>query len=54
MFKLSFKVFILLVTITALVLVYLQSFGAKPALSEMPDIDSPNQSTLVATATLSP
>ncbi len=54
MFKLFSKVPILLVTITALVLVYLQSFGAKPALSKTPDIDSSNQSTLVATAALPP
>lgn len=54
MFKLFSKVSILLVTITALVLVYLQSFGAKPVLSETSDIDASNQSTLVATAALPP
>lgn len=54
MFKLSAKFLITLVIITALVLVYLQSFEAKPVLSETLDIRSLNQSTLVATAPLPP
>lgn len=54
MFKLFSKVSVLLVTITALVLICLQSFGAKPALSETSDIASLDQSTLVATAALPP
>jgi hypothetical protein len=54
MFKLSSKILILLVTIAALGVVYLQSFGAKPALSETSDAGSPNQPTLVATAALPP
>ncbi|WP_236612535.1 hypothetical protein [Picosynechococcus sp. NKBG15041c] len=53
MFKLSSKVFVLLVTITALVLMCLQSFEVKPALSEI-SVASLNQSTLVATAPLPP
>lgn len=54
MFKRFSKVSILLVTVTALVMVCLQSFGAKPALSEIPDLGPSNQSTLVATAALPP
>lgn len=54
MFKRFSKVSILLVTVTALVMVCLQSFGAKAALSELPDLDSSNQSTLVATAPIPP
>jgi hypothetical protein len=54
MFKLFSNVSILLVTLTALVLVYFHSFGAEPALSETSDVDSLNQSTLVATAALPP
>lgn len=53
MFKLSSKVSVLLVTITALLLFFLQSFGAKPALSKT-SVAPLNQSTLVATAALPP
>jgi hypothetical protein len=44
----------MLVIITALVLVCLQSFEAKPVLFEPLDISSLNQSTRVATAPLPP
>ena len=54
MFKRFSKVSILLVTVTALVMVCLQSIWVNPALSEMPDLGSSNQSTLVATAALPP
>ncbi|MEA5452559.1 hypothetical protein VB780_28560 [Leptolyngbya sp. CCNP1308] len=54
MFERFSKVSILLVTVTALVMVCLQSFGAKPALSEIPNLGSSIQSTLVATAALPP
>ncbi len=54
MFKLSAKFSVVLVIITALVLVCLQSFETKPVLSETSDIHSVNQSTIVATAPLPP
>ncbi|MBD2655550.1 MULTISPECIES: hypothetical protein [Synechocystis] len=54
MFKRFSKVSILLVTATALVMVCLQSLRANPALSEIPDLGSSNQSTLVSTAALPP
>lgn len=54
MFKRFSKVSILLVTVSTLLMVWLQSFGAKPALSETPDLASSNQSMLVATAALPP
>ncbi|MGG6293612.1 hypothetical protein ACQ4M4_04235 [Leptolyngbya sp. AN02str] len=54
MFERFSKVSILLVTVTALVMFFLQSFGAKPALSEIPDLDSSNHPTLIATAALPP
>ncbi len=54
MFKLSAKLSVALVILTALVLIGLQSFQAKPVLSETPDIHALNQSTLVATAPTPP
>ncbi|MBD2100343.1 hypothetical protein [Leptolyngbya sp. FACHB-261] len=54
MFKVSAKLSVVLVFITALVLVCLQSFEAKPALSETSDIHFPDQPTIVATAPLPP
>ncbi|MEG4812579.1 hypothetical protein QUA82_34190 [Microcoleus sp. F8-D3] len=54
MFKRFSKVSILLVTVTALVMVCLQSFGAQGVSTEIPDLGSSNQSTLVATAALPP
>ena len=51
MFKLSAKFSVALVILTALVLIGLQSFQAKPVLSEMLGTYALNQSTLVATAT---
>jgi hypothetical protein len=54
MFKLSAKLSVALVILTALVLLCLKSFEAKPALSETPDIHSLNQPTIVATAPLPP
>ena len=54
MFKLSSQWSVVLVILTAIVLVCLQSFHANPVLSEMPEIGSLNQSTLVATASLPP
>ena len=54
MFKLSAKFSVVLVIITALVLVCLQSFETKPVLSETSDIRSVNQPTIVATAPLPP
>jgi hypothetical protein len=54
MFKLSAKFSVVLVIITALVLVCLQSFETKPVLSETSDIHSVNQLTIVATAPLPP
>lgn len=53
MFKLSSKVSVWLVTMTALVLVCLQSFWSKPALSEI-SVAPLNQPMLVATATSPP
>ena len=54
MFKLSAKFFGVLVVITALMLVCLQSFNAKPVLSETPEIPSLSPSIRVATATAPP
>lgn len=54
MFKLSAKLSTVLAIITALVLVYLQSFEAKPVLSETSDTRSGNQPAIVATAPLPP
>lgn len=56
MFKLSAQFSIILVILTALILISLQSFQAKPVLSETPDIDisTSNQSTLIATAPTPP
>lgn len=54
MFKLSPKFSAVLVVITALVLICWQLFNAKPVLSQKLDINSINQSTLIATAPLPP
>ncbi|MBE9001101.1 hypothetical protein IQ274_23485 [Nostoc sp. LEGE 12447] len=54
MFKLSVKLSFALVILTALVLIGLQSFQAKPVLSETPDIQALNQPRLVATALTPP
>ena len=54
LFKLSAKWSAVVVFITALVLVCLQSFEAKPVRAEISDIYPFNQSTIVATAPLPP
>ncbi|MCC5649510.1 hypothetical protein LC609_06575 [Nostoc sp. XA013] len=54
MFKLSVKLSIALVILTALVLIGWQSFQALPVLSETPNIQALNQSRLVATAPTPP
>ncbi|MEP0873150.1 hypothetical protein NDA01_25645 [Trichocoleus desertorum AS-A10] len=54
MFKLSAKFSVTLVIFTALVLISLQSFQAKPALSKTSDTYALNQPTLVATAATPP
>jgi len=54
MFKLSTKFFAALITFTALILVCLQSWGTKSALSNMPDVSVLNQQTLIATAAAPP
>jgi hypothetical protein len=54
MFKLFSKFSVLVVIITALVVIYWQFFDAKPVLSQKLDLDSVNQSTLIATAPLPP
>ncbi len=54
MIKPSAKLPIALAAITALALVGLQSFAAKPALSEISTIRSSALSTLIATATTPP
>ncbi|BAY20385.1 hypothetical protein NIES2100_01260 [Calothrix sp. NIES-2100] len=54
MFKLSPKFSVVLVIITALILICLQIFEAKPVLSENLDIHSLKQPTIIATAPLPP
>ncbi|MBW4457176.1 MAG: hypothetical protein KME55_33430 [Nostoc indistinguendum CM1-VF10] len=54
MFKLSVKLSVALVILTALVLIGLQSFQAKPVLSETPNIQTLNQPRFVATAPTPP
>lgn len=54
MSKLSIKLSILLSVITGLVIIGLQFFGAKPALSTISDSASLNPPTIVATAATTP
>ncbi len=54
MVKLSIKWSVLLSVITGLVIVGLQFFWAKPALSTMPDSSALNSPTIVATAAAAP
>jgi hypothetical protein len=54
MSKLSARLSVALVIITALILICLQSFEPQPALSEISDIHSLDRSTLVATAAAPP
>ena len=54
MFKLSAQFSVVLIISTALVLISLQSFQVKSALSKTPEIDMLNQSTLIATASSPP
>lgn len=54
MFKLTPKFSVVLVTITVLVLICLQSLSNNSVLSEQSDVHSLNQSTVVATAALPP
>jgi hypothetical protein len=54
MFKLSTKSSVVVVILTVLILICLQSLEVKPTLSQTSDIQSLNQSKIVATATAPP
>ncbi len=54
MSRLSIQVFAVLAFVTMLVLVCLQSFGAKPALSEVSTAPAANEPMIVATAAAPP